>query len=163
MWLMAADRHGELPSDPRIIKKICMLDGPPDIDRFISLGFLEFFDTETGDKMTSTRRQADVKPTPQKRRFVPPTVDQVSEFAGEQDIEIDAGRFVDFYASKGWLVGKSPMKCWQSAVRNWARRRQEQKTGTPRDQRLQDRETMAKILNISSGGGGYEIDYTDKI
>ena len=79
-------------------------------------------------------------------------VDEIAEFTGENNIEIDAGKFIDFYASKGWLVGKTPMKCWRSAVRNWARRQQEQKTGTPRDQRLQDRETIARALNISNGG-----------
>jgi len=28
----------------------------------------------------------------------------------------------DYYESKGWKVGKSPMKCWKSAARNWLRR-----------------------------------------
>ena len=151
MWLMAADRHGELPADPKIIRKICLLDDTPDIDRFVSLGFLELLDDQTGDVVTPTRRQDDANTTSSRRRFIPPTEDQVSEFAGEQNIEIDAGKFIDFYASKGWLIGKSPMKCWRSAVRNWARRQQEQRTGTPRDQRLQDRETMARALNISGG------------
>ena len=31
-------------------------------------------------------------------------------------------RFVDFYASKGWRVGKEPMKDWEAAVRTWERR-----------------------------------------
>jgi hypothetical protein len=35
---------------------------------------------------------------------------------------VDAQRFVDFYSSKGWTVGKSPMKDWRAAVRNWASR-----------------------------------------
>lgn len=30
-----------------------------------------------------------------------------------------AEKFMDFYISKGWLVGKSPMKDWKAAVRNW--------------------------------------------
>ena len=29
--------------------------------------------------------------------------------------------FFDFYSSKGWVVGKSPMKDWQAAARRWAR------------------------------------------
>ena len=28
----------------------------------------------------------------------------------------------DYYESKGWKVGKTPMKCWKSAARNWVRR-----------------------------------------
>lgn len=30
-------------------------------------------------------------------------------------------RFWDFYESKGWLVGKSPMRDWKAACRNWKR------------------------------------------
>lgn len=56
------------------------------------------------------------------KRFSPPTADQVREYAAEKGYGIDAQRFVDFYASKGWRVGNSPMKDWQAAVRNWASR-----------------------------------------
>ena len=35
---------------------------------------------------------------------------------------MDAQRFVDFYASKGWKVGNAGMKDWHAAVRNWERR-----------------------------------------
>jgi len=28
---------------------------------------------------------------------------------------------LDYYESKGWIVGKAPMKSWQASVRNWAR------------------------------------------
>jgi hypothetical protein len=35
---------------------------------------------------------------------------------------VDPEEFVDFYTSKGWKVGKNPMKDWKAAVRTWARR-----------------------------------------
>lgn len=54
-------------------------------------------------------------------RFKPPTPSDVSAYALEAGLSIDAERFVNFYASKGWLVGKSPMKDWKAAVRNWVR------------------------------------------
>ena len=44
-------------------------------------------------------------------------------YAAEKGYSIEAERFVDFYASKGWLVGKSPMKDWRAAVRNWVARK----------------------------------------
>ena len=34
----------------------------------------------------------------------------------------------DYYESKGWKVGKAPMKCWKSATRNWIRRLNKQQT-----------------------------------
>jgi hypothetical protein len=55
-------------------------------------------------------------------RFTPPTPQQVRDYASEKDLAIDADRFCDFYASKGWKVGSSSMKDWQAAARNWAAR-----------------------------------------
>lgn len=56
-------------------------------------------------------------------RFTPPTLDEVSAYASEKGyLGFEAERFVDFYASKGWMVGKNPMKDWRAAVRGWASR-----------------------------------------
>lgn len=60
--------------------------------------------------------------------FVPPSVDEVRVYCLERRNGIDPEAFVDFYASKGWLVGKTPMKDWKAAVRTWERSR----TGTGR-------------------------------
>lgn len=57
-----------------------------------------------------------------RKRFTPPTVDEVQAYCTERGNRVDAQRFVDFYASKGWLVGKSKMRDWRAAVRNWERR-----------------------------------------
>lgn len=35
---------------------------------------------------------------------------------------VDPDRFVDFYTSNGWRVGKNPMKDWKAAVRSWERK-----------------------------------------
>lgn len=42
-------------------------------------------------------------------------------YCQEKGYAMDAERFVDFYSSKGWMVGKNKMKDWKAAVRNWAR------------------------------------------
>lgn len=55
-------------------------------------------------------------------RFSPPSPDDVSAYAAERGLDIDAAAFVDFYAAKGWKVGTSPMRDWRAAVRNWCRR-----------------------------------------
>ena len=54
------------------------------------------------------------------RRFVPPTVQDVEAYIREKGYNVDARRFVDFYESKGWMVGKNRMKDWRAAVRTWA-------------------------------------------
>ena len=55
------------------------------------------------------------------KKFTVPTVEEVKAYISEHGYSVDAERFVNFYASKGWMVGKSKMKDWQAAVRNWAK------------------------------------------
>lgn len=54
-----------------------------------------------------------------KRRFAPPTREEVQEYIDQQGYKVDANKFIDFYTSKGWMVGKNPMKDWRAAVRTW--------------------------------------------
>ena len=54
-------------------------------------------------------------------RFTPPTLEQVIEYCNERQNGVDAERFVDYYTSNGWKVGKNPMKDWKAAVRTWER------------------------------------------
>lgn len=55
------------------------------------------------------------------KRFHRPTVEQIREYCTERKNSVDPQRFVDFYESKGWKIGKSPMKDWKAAVRTWER------------------------------------------
>jgi len=52
-------------------------------------------------------------------RFVPPTREQVEAYCAKVGSGVCAQRFVDFYASKGWMVGSSPMRDWRAALRSW--------------------------------------------
>ena len=56
---------------------------------------------------------------PQQKKFIPPSVEEVREFCKERNNGIDAERFWHYYNSKGWKIGKEPMKKWQSAVITW--------------------------------------------
>lgn len=51
-------------------------------------------------------------------RFLPPTVEQVAEYVKLRGSKVDPQGFIDFYAAKGWLIGKTPMKDWKAACRN---------------------------------------------
>jgi len=55
------------------------------------------------------------------RRFVAPTVEEVAKYCQERKNGIDAEKFVAYYASIGWLVGRNPMKDWQKAIITWER------------------------------------------
>ena len=56
-----------------------------------------------------------------KKRFVVPTVEEVAAYCRERGNSVDAQRFVDFYTSKGWRIGKEPMRDWKACVRTWER------------------------------------------
>lgn len=56
-----------------------------------------------------------------RKKFAPPTAQQVRQYAKESNLHIDAEKFVAFYGSKGWMVGKNKMTNWKLAVQNWCR------------------------------------------
>lgn len=56
------------------------------------------------------------------KRFSPPSIDEVEAYCRERGNNIVGEKFVDFYASKGWKVGNTPMKDWKAAVRTWEQR-----------------------------------------
>lgn len=55
------------------------------------------------------------------KHFTPPPLSDVSQYCQERNNNIDPQRFIDFYESKGWMIGKNKMKDWKAAVRNWER------------------------------------------
>ena len=59
------------------------------------------------------------------KRFISPTVDEVRAYCQERKNNVDPERFVDFYDSKGWMIGKNKMKDWKAAVRNWEKQDKE--------------------------------------
>lgn len=58
-------------------------------------------------------------------RFIPPTLEEVSAFIAENNYRVNAEKFIDYYNANGWMVGKTKMKDWKAAVRNWHRNERE--------------------------------------
>lgn len=58
-------------------------------------------------------------------RFIPPTVDEVRAYCLERNNGIDAEKFIAYYTSNGWKVGKNPMKNWKAAVVTWEKKNRE--------------------------------------
>jgi len=54
-------------------------------------------------------------------RFFKPTAEEVENYAKEIEYNLNGQSFIDYYESKGWMIGKSKMKDWQAAVRTWKR------------------------------------------
>tara|TARA_R100001443_G_scaffold106060_1_gene115303 strand:- start:41 stop:658 length:618 start_codon:yes stop_codon:yes gene_type:complete len=62
------------------------------------------------------------KITIKNKYFKKPTIDEVNNYCLERGNKVDAEAFVNFYESKGWMVGKNKMKDWKSAVVTWEKR-----------------------------------------
>lgn len=75
-------------------------------------------------KKVAAATAAPVAPTPESKakRFTRPSVEEVRAYCEERGNGVSAEAFVDFYESKGWKVGNSPMKDWRAAVRTWEKR-----------------------------------------
>ena len=63
--------------------------------------------------------------------FVPPTVEEVRSYCTERSNGIDPEAFVAHYASKGWVVGRSKMKDWKSAMITWEKNKGNFTNGKP--------------------------------
>ncbi len=61
-----------------------------------------------------------------RKRFTIPTPEEVQAYCDERKNGILGQQFCDFYSSKGWKIGKEPMKDWKAAVRTWEMRRKDQ-------------------------------------
>lgn len=95
-------------------------------------------DTDTGtDTGADTDTSAAPTPTPAQKlrsRFVPPTLEEVAAYVQERGSKVDPQGFIDFYASKGWMVGKNPMKDWRAACRNAEKWERWQQRGSTQNQ-----------------------------
>lgn len=58
-------------------------------------------------------------------RFQKPSLEDVRAYCISRSNNVDPEQFFNFYESKGWVVGKSPMKDWRAAVRTWEKREKE--------------------------------------
>ena len=54
-----------------------------------------------------------------RKRFNPPSLEDVKAYCIERKNNVDPNKFIDYYESNGWMVGKNKMKDWKAAVRTW--------------------------------------------
>ncbi|HHV10000.1 MAG TPA: hypothetical protein GXX75_06960 [Clostridiales bacterium] len=92
-------------------------------------------------------------------RFAPPSLEEVKAYCMERNNKVDPEGFIDFYSSKGWMVGKNKMKDWKACVRTWEKGdRQKSSSPTPnkfnnhqqRSYTTQDMESLERAL-LSKG------------
>jgi hypothetical protein len=94
------------------------------------------------------------------------TFDQVYEYMairiGIDQAKIEAEKFVNYYTSNGWKVGKNPMKSWGAAANNWITNSKQYAKGTTSNQRKLDKNELENLKNYnyihstSYGAGDYD-------
>ena len=87
--------------------------------------------TNNQEPLTTNKDIGDKSPAKAKR-FTPPELLEAIDYFFERTQDktrsvSEAQRFVDFYESKGWYVGKNKMKDWKAAVRNWLNKNNNQR------------------------------------
>jgi hypothetical protein len=81
-----------------------------------------------------------------KKVFVRPTIEDIETYCKENDYSVDAEKFIDYYNSNGWKVGRNAMKDWKAAVRNWHKRDQEHKSASTVDRANQKSAERAQAI-----------------
>lgn len=81
-----------------------------------------------------------------KPKFKPPTLEEVKAYCSERNNGVDAQRFIDFYTSKGWMIGKNPMKDWKAAVRTWEKNSKKEEKSKETSYDLDEWEKLASNL-----------------
>jgi hypothetical protein len=77
---------------------------------------------QTVDKqLTTTNKDNNLKNDNKepKKQFVPPTILEIETYCLDRKNNVNPSKFLDFYESKGWMIGKNKMKSWKAAVRTW--------------------------------------------
>ena len=83
---------------------------------------INFLNNLSLKKVTSINNNKEIKIN--NKYFKKPHIFDIKNYCLERQNNVDCEAFYDFYESKGWKVGKSKMKDWKAAVRNWERRKQ---------------------------------------
>jgi hypothetical protein len=80
----------------------------------------------TNEQPTSNQQSTTNNNVKNEKKFIIPTFNDVLEYCMQNNLDVDGVKFINFYESKGWMVGKNKMKDWKAAVRTWVKPKQEQ-------------------------------------
>ena len=78
--------------------------------------------TDTEVRLGKDRIGKDSLGKSNRKRFTPPSLSEVQAYIEEKSYHINAESFINFYASKDWMVGKNKMTSWKSAIAGWETR-----------------------------------------
>jgi hypothetical protein len=103
--------------------------------------------TNKNDKNENNEKKEFVYVGEPTKKFTPPTIDEVKNYIEEKGYSIDAERFVAYYESNGWKVGKNKMKDWKAAVITWSKNDKQQTNNFKPIERQEYRHPAATIFS----------------
>lgn len=71
------------------------------------------------EKEIEKEKELDIEKETKRKKFTPPTLDEVIEYCNERNNNVNPEYFIDYYMSNGWKVGKNSMKDWKATIRTW--------------------------------------------
>lgn len=109
---------------------------------------------EANDKQTASEKENEKENECYKTRssrFTPPAFEEVEAYCSERRNGVDPQRFIDFYETKGWMVGKNKMKDWKAAVRTWEQR------NAPSQQPVETARPLQRWVSTGEFEGYWEV------
>jgi hypothetical protein len=83
-------------------------------------------------------------------KFTIPSEEELQAHLDERHITAFSGRqFIDFYESKGWMIGKNRMRDWKAAVRTWVQRVENKPKPLSKTEQSFRPEILDKLRNMS--------------
>lgn len=92
------------------------------------------------------------------KRFAPPTPENVNGYCREMGYtHVDAERFVNYYAAKGWKIGNDKIEDWKALVRNWERQDNDQRQGmAAKDPQTTQKKSANRFANFEQRQYDYD-------
>ena len=95
-------------------------------------------------KSTTINKNKEIKIT--NKYFKKPKLDEVKDYCLERNNNIDSEAFINFYDSKGWMVGKNKMKDWKACIRTWEKRNYKKPTMSKLDAQINAWQEAKKLI-----------------
>ena len=81
------------------------------------LQVIKLLNNLSATNLTSINKNKEIKII--NKLFTIPMISEVESYCLERKNNIEAESFINFYDSKGWMVGKNKMKDWRACIRTW--------------------------------------------
>lgn len=88
-----------------------------------------YYKSYSSDFLQKSHSESSVK----KNVFKKPTIEEIELYCKENNKNVDAESFYNFYESKNWMIGKNKMQKWKAAIATWDRKNKLSKPPEPHE------------------------------